>query len=77
MIPIYKPMIEEDDIKAICETAKTGWVSSRGENIVKFESEFSNYVGMKYGIATSNGTTALHLALAALAYKLVSCYTSI
>jgi perosamine synthetase len=66
MIPIYKPMIEEDDIKAICETAKTGWVSSRGENIQKFENQFSNYIGMKRGVATSNGTTALHLALSAL-----------
>ena len=66
MIPIYKPMIEEDDIKAICEAAKTGWVSSKGENIQKFENQFSNYIGMKQGVATSNGTTALHLALAAL-----------
>ena len=66
MIPIYKPMIEEDDVRAICETAKTGWVSSRGENIQKFEKQFSNYIGMKRGVATSNGTTALHLALAAL-----------
>jgi perosamine synthetase len=66
MIPIYKPMIEEDDIRAISDTAKTGWVSSRGENIQKFENQFLNYIGMNYGIATSNGTTALHLALAAL-----------
>ena len=69
MIPIYKPMIEDDDIKAICDTAKTGWVSSKGENIQKFENQFSSYIGMKYGIATSNGTTALHLALAVLGIK--------
>ncbi len=66
MIPIYKPMIEKDDIEAICETAKSGWVSSRGEKIQQFENQFSKYIGMSSGVATSNGTTALHLALSAL-----------
>jgi perosamine synthetase len=42
------------------------WISSRGEYINKFESSFSSYSDCKYGIAVSNGTNALHLALVAL-----------
>lgn len=36
-----------------------------GENVKKFESEFSNYCGVKYGIGVGSGTEALHLALVA------------
>jgi perosamine synthetase len=48
---------------------KSGWVSSKGPFIEEFETNFSNYIGTKYGVATSNGTTALHLAFAALGIK--------
>lgn len=66
MIPIYKPWLDEDDKRSICETFDTGWVSSKGDRILEFERKFSQYVGKRYGTTTSNGTTALHLALAAL-----------
>ncbi len=39
---------------------------STGEYIEDFESNFSKFINMKYGISTSNGTSALHLALMAL-----------
>ena len=48
---------------------KSGWVSSKGPFIEEFETNFTNYIGTKYGVATSNGTTALHLAFAALGIK--------
>ena len=48
---------------------KSGWVSSKGPFIEEFETNFANYIGTKYGVATSNGTTALHLAFAALGIK--------
>jgi perosamine synthetase len=45
---------------------KSGWVSSREKFIEKLESSFAKYADVKYGVAISNGTIALHLALVAL-----------
>jgi len=48
---------------------KSGWVSSLGEYITKFEQNFAEYIGVKYALTTSNGTAALHLALASLGIR--------
>lgn len=48
------------------DAVSSGWVSSIGRYIEQFESMFADYCGTRYAIATSNGTTALHLALVAL-----------
>ena len=66
MIPIYEPLLDEEEAKAVYEVVKSGWVSSKGKEIEMFEKNLASYVGKKYGVSTSNGTTALHLALAAL-----------
>jgi len=68
-IPVAEPEIGEAELKSVVEAVKSGWVSSKGPFIEKFEEKFSSYIGLKYGISTSNGTTALHLALAALEIK--------
>ena len=68
-IPVAEPEIGEAELKSVVEAVKSGWVSSKGPFIEKFEEKFSSYIGVKYGISTSNGTTALHLALAALEIK--------
>jgi perosamine synthetase len=47
------------------ETMKSGWVS-QGEKVERFEESFAEYCGVKYGVAVSTGTAALHTALAAL-----------
>jgi len=65
-IPITEPEIGEEELRNVTAAVKSGWVSSKGPFIEEFETSFSNYIGAKYGIATSNGTTALHLALVAL-----------
>jgi perosamine synthetase len=65
-IPVYKPEITPEDVDAIRDAAASGWVSSKGPYIEKFEDQFAKYVGTRHGVATSNGTTSLHLALAAL-----------
>ncbi|NOG29144.1 DegT/DnrJ/EryC1/StrS family aminotransferase [Lysinibacillus fusiformis] len=44
----------------------SSWISSTGKYIDLFEGEFANYIGAKFGVAMSNGTTALHAALEAL-----------
>jgi len=65
-IPISQPSITHKEIENVCSAVKSGWVSSLGEYIDKFESEFAKYCGVKYALSTCNGTTALHLALTAL-----------
>jgi len=44
----------------------SGWISSKGPSVNKFEEDFSRFVGVRHGVAVSNGTVALHLALVAL-----------
>jgi len=67
-IPIAKPDIGNDEIQAVVETMKTGWVT-QGKKVEEFEKAFANYCGAKYGVATSSGTTALHLALASISIQ--------
>ena len=68
-IPIAQPELGADELQKLTEAFNSGWVSSKGPFIEEFEQGFSRYIGTKYGVSTSNGTTALHLALAALGIK--------
>ena len=68
-IPLAEPEIGKEELENVIECVKSGWVSSKGPFIEEFEKNFSNYLNVKHGIATSNGTAALHLALAALGIK--------
>ncbi len=67
-IPIAQPGIGKDEIQAVIETMKSGWVT-QGKKVEEFEESFAEYCAVKYGVAVSNGTAALHLALAALGIK--------
>jgi perosamine synthetase len=66
MIPVAEPSLGEEELTNVTNAIKSGWVSSKGKYIQMFEEEFAQYLWMKYGIATSNATVALHLALVAL-----------
>lgn len=67
MIPVFEPVIGEEEINAVVAALRRGEISgSFGESITRFENEFAEYCGCKYGIAVSSGTTALHLAVAAV-----------
>lgn len=65
-IPVAEPSIGEEELNLVAEAVRSGWVSSKGKFIGEFEEKFAKYIGTKYAIATSNGTSALHLALVAL-----------
>lgn len=69
MIPVCEPRLGEKELENVIDCIKTNWISSKGKYITEFEEKFSKYCGAKYGIATSNGTTALHLALATAGIK--------
>lgn len=66
MIPVAQPIIAKNAKKYVSECLTSGWVSSQGEYVAKFEDAFARFIGVKYAVATSSGTSALHLALAAL-----------
>ncbi len=69
MIPVSEPYLGEKELNYITDCIKTGWISSRGGYIKKFEQEFASFCNTRFGIAVSNGTAALHLALKALNIK--------
>lgn len=64
--PVYQPKIGAEEKALVMECLDTTWISSKGKFINEFETEFSQYVGVKHSTAVSNGTVALHLALEGL-----------
>lgn len=65
-IPVAEPVLDGNEKKYINKCIDTNWISSQGEFVEKFEKDFSDYCNVSYGVSTSNGTVALHLALEAL-----------
>ena len=61
-ISISRPVISSQEINSVKKVLKSGFLVA-GENVKKFEKSFSRYLGVKYAIATSSGTSALHTAL--------------
>lgn len=59
-----KPILDEEEEQAVIRVMKTGMIAQHKE-VEVFEQEFASYIGTKYAVATSSGTTALHLALLA------------
>lgn len=64
-IPVFEPSIGSKEIEYVTDAVKSGWVSSLGPYIQRLEESFAKYCGVQYALTTSNGTTALHLILAA------------
>ncbi len=65
-VQVARPDISHHEFRAILDAFLSSWISSKGPYIQKFEDEFSAFVGMQHGMAVTNGTVALHLALLAL-----------
>jgi perosamine synthetase len=64
MIPVFEPVIGEEEIQFVTDALRKGELSGTfGHYLESFEQEFAAYSGCKYGIAVSNGSTALHLAV--------------
>jgi len=66
MLPVCEPYLNGDEKNYVMDCIDTNWVSSRGKYINEFEERFADYCGCRYGITTTSGTTALHLALTVL-----------
>jgi len=65
-VPVNEPVIGKREKELVLECLETGWISSEGPFVNKFEQDFSKRVKRKHGIACSNGTCALELAIKAL-----------
>ncbi len=65
-LPIMQPALGGNELKYVSDCIATNWISSQGEYVTRFQDAFADYLGAAHALSTSSGTTALHLALAAL-----------
>lgn len=63
--PIMEPKLGGNELKYVSDCITSNWISSQGGYVKKFEKEFAEYHDTDYALTTSNGTSALHLALLA------------
>lgn len=66
MIPVNEPALGAREVENVVECLRSGWISSAGAFLERFESGWAAYCGRRHGIAVCNGTVALELAVAAL-----------
>ncbi len=64
-LPFHLPSIGQEEIDAVVETLKSGWLTS-GPRVKRFEADFAAFVGARHAVAVNSCTAALHLALEAL-----------
>ena len=63
MISLSLPNISGNELKYVKDCLDTGWISSAGKYVNKFEEAIQNYTGVKYAIACMNGTAGLQVSL--------------
>jgi len=66
MIPVNEPLLSGREADYVADCIRTAWISSAGKYIERFEREWAAYCGRKHGVAVSNGTVALELAVSVL-----------
>ncbi len=67
-IPISKPFIGEEEIKAVEKVLLSGMLA-HGEEVEEFEKEFAEYIGVEHAVAVVNGTAALDILLKAIGVR--------
>lgn len=65
-IPVNEPLLDGNEKKYLAECIDSGWISSEGPFVKKFEEQFSSRMRRKHGIAVSNGTAAIDVAIDAI-----------
>ena len=87
-IPVNVPLLAGKEKEYLIECVETGWISSEGPFVKKFEEQMAERMGRAHGVAVTNGTAALDAAVAALrlgpgdevilpSFTIVSCATAI
>jgi perosamine synthetase len=88
MIPVNEPLLDGNEKRYLAECIDTGWISSEGPFVERFEREFAARVGRRHAVAVCNGSLALDAAVAALglgpgdevilpSFTIVSCASAI
>ena len=88
MIPVNEPLLCGREAEYVLDCVRTGWISSAGSYLDRFEREWAAYCGRRHGVAVCNGTVSLELALSALelpaggevilpSFTIVSCLEAI
>jgi perosamine synthetase len=67
--PVTEPVLDGTDRAHLLDAFDSGWISSQGPYLTRFEEEMARFAGVDHALATCNGTAALHLALLALGVK--------
>lgn len=65
-LPVAEPDLSHAELRGVLDAFLSTWISSTGDYIRSFEQRFAERCSMAHGVATSNGTVSLHLAMAAL-----------
>lgn len=87
-IPVNQPVLDGNEKEYLVRCIETGWISSEGPAVQEFEEKLAARVGRRHGVAVSNGSTALDLAVRALqlpegsevlmpAFTIISCAAAI
>lgn len=87
-IPVNEPLLDGNEKKYLNECIDSGWISSEGPFVERFESNFADKVDRQYAIAVANGSVAIDTALAALkigvgdevimpTFTIISCATAV
>ena len=69
MIRVFEPLLGKIEKKYINQSLDKGFISSSGPSVLNFENKWAKYCKRKYGVAVSNGTVALQLAIKILNLK--------
>ncbi len=65
-VPVAEPNLTGRELEYVTDCVASNWISSQGKYVNRFEQEFALLCESRYALATSNGTSALHLGLVAL-----------
>ena len=85
--PVNEPLLDGNEKKYLNECIDTGWISSEGPFVKRFEDGYASFTGARHGVAVCNGTAALETALYALgvgkgdevimpSFTIISCATA-
>lgn len=87
-VPVNEPLLDGNESRYLLDCVESGWISSEGQYVTRFEQEMANRVNRKHGIAVCNGSVAIELAVQALgigpgdevilpSFTIISCITPI
>ncbi|WP_418301576.1 LegC family aminotransferase [Lysinibacillus fusiformis] len=62
-VPLHEPTFTGNELEYVTDCIQTGWVSSVGAYVTRFEEDLAQFAGVRRAVAVMNGTAALHIAL--------------